>query len=164
MGLKPTFTQADVAKRFDKFLDIVERRQIERMKMLGEMCVIHARELPPEIGFHDQTGNLRSSIGYIIFKDGVSVHESFEQVKSGSEGAKTGRNLANKIGEKFRGKGIVLVVVAGMNYALALEANGAYKLKSKRPYVVLTTAEQLAKQELPRMLEDLKSNIYKAFD
>lgn len=163
MALKASFSQDQLAKRFDKFLDVIERRQIDRLKMLGEMCVIHARELPPEIGFHDQTGNLRSSIGYVIFKDGVPIHESFEQIKTGSEGVKTGKIVASKIGAKYS-KGVVLVVVAGMNYALALEANGAFKLKSKRSYVVLTTAEQLAKQELPRMLNDLKNNIYKSFE
>jgi len=43
--------------------------------------------------------------------------------------------------------------VAGMNYAIYLEAKGRD---------VLTSAEQLAQQELPRMLSELVSNINKA--
>jgi len=153
MAIKPNFTQADVQKRFNKFLEVVERRQIDRLKMLGEMCITRAREIPASIGFTDQTGNLRSSIGYTIFNDGVAIHESFEQVKEGAEGVATGRMIAEKIGDRYQGKGLVLVVVAGMNYAIYLEAKGRD---------VLTSAEQLAQQELPRMLSELVSNINKA--
>jgi len=74
-------------------------------------------------------------------------------VKEGAEGVATGRMIAEKIGDRYQGKGLVLVVVAGMNYAIYLEAKGRD---------VLTSAEQLAQQELPRMLSELVSNINKA--
>lgn len=163
MGIEAKFSHDDVKKRFDRFLSEIEDMGIETLVELGEKCVMHARELPPEIGFNDQTGNLRSSIGYSVFKDGVAVHVNFKQVRLGGEGIKEGQKFANKLGSKYK-EGIVLVVVAGMNYALALEANGAYKLKSRRPYDVLTSAELLAKQELPKMVAELKNNISKALE
>ena len=148
MGIKANFTRQDIEKRFNAFLNEVERKQIARLKMLGEMCVKHARDIPPSQGFQDQTGNLRSSIGYMVFKDGVAVHGAYNQVMQGSEGTKTGEALARKVGEAS--KGICLVVTAGMNYALHVESTGRD---------VITSAEHLAQRELPRMLEELVSNI-----
>ncbi|MBV5348853.1 hypothetical protein JZU61_04255 [bacterium] len=152
MGIEAKFSQADVRKRTDKFLEVVEKRQINRFQYLGEMCVKHAREIPAGPGFTDQTGNLRSSIGYVIFKNGVAIHSVFEQVKEGAEGVKMGQMLAEKVGAKYK-QGICLVVTAGMNYAIYVEATGRD---------VLTSAEILAKRELPKMIEELKSNIKKA--
>lgn len=151
MGIEAKFTRSDVEKRFGAFLEEIQKKQIERAKMLGEMCVNHARNVPQDQGFQDQTGNLRSSIGYMVFVDGVALHQMFEQVKEGSEGAKAGEALAQKVGSEQ--KGVCLVVTAGMNYAMYLEAKGRD---------VITSAEHLAERELPRMLEKLVSNIKKA--
>ena len=118
--------------------------------MLGEMCVNHARNVPASQGFQDQTGNLRSSIGYMVFNDGVAVHIAYEQVKSGSEGAIKGESLARKVGEKSTG--ICLVVTAGMEYALYVESKGRD---------VISSAEKMAERELPRMLEKLVGNLSK---
>lgn len=152
MGLKPTFTQADVKARLDKFLAVVERRQIQRLQYLGELCVTHARSIPAMSGFTDQTGNLRSSIGYVVFKNGVAVHIGYNQVLQGSKGVTMGKELAWKVGEKYK-DGVALVVTAGMNYAVAVESRGKD---------VITSAEILAKVELPRMLKDLNNNINQA--
>lgn len=152
MGITQNFDQGVVRKRFGKFIEAIERAQIKRLQYLGEMCVKHAREVPASIGFTDQTGNLRSSIGYVVFKDGVAVRESYSQVKDGSEGVSAGVNLAKKVGLKYT-EGISLVVTAGMKYAIYLESKGRD---------VLTSAESLAKQELPKMVDDLKRNINKA--
>lgn len=154
MSIQPKFNQGDVRKRFDKFIEAIERRQIKRLQYLGEMFVKHAREVPASTGFTDQTGNLRSSIGYMVFKNGIAVHESFIQVENGSEGVLAGQNNAKRIGAKYT-DGIALVVVAGMNYAIHLEAKGRD---------VLTSAESFAKQELPKLVEGLKKNINRALN
>lgn len=151
MGIESTFNRSDVEKRFKAFLDEIEKKQIVRLQMLGEMCVIHARSIPASQGFEDQTGNLRSSIGYMVFKDGVAIHSAYEQVLDGSDGAKKGEALAKKVGETSTG--ICLVVTAGMNYALHVESKGRD---------VITSAEHMAQRELPRMLEKLVSNIQRA--
>ncbi len=151
MGIEAKFTRSDVEKRFGAFLEEIQKKQIERAKMLGEMCVNHARNVPQDQGFQDQTGNLRSSIGYMVFVDGVAIHSFYNQVKEGSTGVKAGEALAKKIGQDQRG--VCLVVTAGMNYALYLEAKGRD---------VLTGAEHVAERELPRMLEKLVANIQRA--
>ena len=144
MAIKPNFTRADIKARCDAFLEVVKKKQIERLQRLGEMCVTHAREVPPEIGFHDQTGNLRSSIGYAVFVDGVAVHSAYEQTLNGATGVKAGQALAEKVGSTT--SGICLVVTAGMNYAVHVEAKGRD---------VIASAELLAKRELPNMLAQL---------
>jgi hypothetical protein len=152
MALTPKFTENDVKARFNKVLEVIVKRQVARLQELGEMCVTRAREIPAEVGFTDQTGNLRSSIGYMVFVNGVAVHNNYVQTLTGTEGMKNGKMLAEKIGSKFK-NGVCLVVTAGMNYAIYLESKGRD---------VLTSAELLAKKELPRMVAELKSNINKA--
>ncbi len=152
MGIKANFTSDTIRSRFEKFLQAIERQQIEKLQYLGELCVKHARTIPANIGFTDDTGNLRSSIGYMVFKDGVAIHEGYSQTKEGSEGTRAGQRLAKKVGSKHS-KGLVLVVTAGMNYAVHVES---------KDRDVLTSAESLARQELPKMIEKMVSNIGKA--
>ena len=153
MGIKPQFTQEQLKRRFDAFVEMVRKKQIERMQWLGEMCLIEARN---NKGYMMQTGALLSSTGYTIFVDGVALHSQFDAA-SGAEsnaaqnGIKAGQALAEKVGKNT--KGVALVVVAGMNYAAYVEAKG---------YNVLSSAEHLAQRELPRMLEKLISLINKA--
>ena len=153
MAIKPNFTKDDVRKRFDAFLNEIEKKQIARLQRLGEMCLVEART---NKGYMMQTGALLSSTGYEVFVDGVAIHSQFD-VASGAEsnaaetGIKSGQSIAETIGKVT--KGIALVVVAGMNYAAYVEARG---------YNVLSSAEHLAERELPRMLEKLISNIKRA--
>lgn len=153
MAIKPNFTKDDVRKRFDAFLNEIEKKQIARLQRLGEMCLVEART---NKGYMMQTGALLSSTGYEVFVDGVAIHSQFDAA-SGAEsnaaetGIKTGQSIAESIGKGT--KGIALVVVSGMNYAAYVEAKG---------YNVLSSAEHLAERELPRMLEKLISKIKRA--
>lgn len=153
MAIKPNFTKDDVRKRFDAFLNEIEKKQIARLQRLGEMCLVEART---NKGYMMQTGALLSSTGYEVFVDGVAIHSKFDAA-SGAEsnaaetGIKSGQSIAETIGKGT--KGIALVFVAGMNYAAYVEAKG---------YNVLSSAEHLAERELPRMLEKLISNIKRA--
>ena len=153
MAIKPNFTKDDVRKRFDAFLNEIEKKQIARLQRLGEMCLVEART---NKGYMMQTGALLSSTGYEVFVDGVAIHSQFDAA-SGAEsnaaetGIKSGQSIAETIGKGT--KGIALVVVAGMNYAAYVEAKG---------YNVLSSAEHLAERELPRMFEKLISNIKRA--
>lgn len=153
MGIKANFTKDDLRKRFDTFLDEVEKKQIARLQRLGEMCLIEARS---NKGYMMQTGALLSSTGYEVFVDGVAIHSQFDaasgaESEAATNGVKTGQSIAEKIGKET--KGVALVVVAGMNYAAYVEARGDN---------VLSSAEHLAERELPRMLEKLITNIKRA--
>lgn len=159
MPITPTFSLKDVEQRFQDYRNAIVKAQINRLMMLGEKCITYARNVPPEKGFLNHSGNLRSSMGYMVFVDGVAVHSStFEKVPSvnnppeGTEynGSETGKNLCESIGKDT--EGVALVCVAGMNYALYVESKGRD---------VLSGAENLAKEELPKMLEQLLSQLEK---
>lgn len=97
---------------------------------VGEQCIIEARDSG---NYTDQTGNLRSSIGYAVVWDGKVVQrDCIDKVKQGDKGVSEGDDYLSKCIKKHRRKGIVLIVTAGMNYAEYVEAKG---------YNVLTSAE-----------------------
>ena len=130
-----------------------EMLTIRALAYLGEKCVIEARDRSPEESWFDQTGNLRSSVGYVISHNGKIVqYSSFQQVKNGSEGSKIGKEFAAELIKKYS-TGYALVVVAGMNYAEYVEA-----MDNK---VVLASAELFARKELPSMMQKLKTQIAK---
>lgn len=124
---------------------------IRALSMLGEQCVRYARERSAQDSWIDRTGNLRSSIGYVIVKGRRIVSmSSFDTVKGGGEGSSTGKKLAEYLGTMFPND-YVLVVVAGMNYAEYVEA-----MDSKD---VLASPELFARKKLPGMLVKLKNQI-----
>lgn len=144
MGFKPLYTKADIRKRFAQATQNLQAGIIQVLSYLGELCVNHARTLNT---YKDQTGNLRASIGYIIVKDGKVIKQSFEGAKA--EGKQRAREVAKELMSQIE-QGWALIVVAGMNYALAVESRGLD---------VLTSAEQLAKSELPGLLKQLKADV-----
>lgn len=132
-------------------IDRYTEEQLERLKQLiirnlmyvGETVLNRARSTN---SYKDQTGNLRSSIGYVITVDGRVVHSSsFQSVKQGKKGSSTGAAYVKSLVRQFP-KGICLLVVAGMNYASYVSAKGLD---------VLDSSELLAESLVPRMLKQL---------
>ena len=126
------------------------RAIIQALIDIGEECIKQARLAG---SYKDQTGNLRSSIGYVVVVDGDIVQMSgFETVppknpQKGDKytGAEDGKAFARQLASRFP-TGICLIVVAGMNYASYVSAKG---------YNVLDGSELLADKLVPQMLEQL---------
>ena len=124
-------------------VEAIKKALVYNLCAVGEQ-VLNAARLTNS--YKDQTGNLRSSIGYVVAVDGEIVQmSSFDVVKEGGEGAKGGKAYAMKLVRGFP-KGIVLIVVAGMNYASYVSAKG---------YDVLDSSELLADKLVPQMLGKL---------
>lgn len=72
--------------------------------------------------YKDQTHRLRSSLGYVIFRDGAEVASNFQSTggTNGAEGAQIGYQKARETAAAV--PGIVAVVVAGADYASYVEA------------------------------------------
>ena len=133
-----------------KMKDIV-KLLIKQLSFIGEECVKIAREEHSN-DYNDITGNLRSSIGYVILYDGKPVQYGASKQYSGEKGdGADGPPAAEALLQKLQAKfpwGVVLIVCAGMKYAAYVEA-----VHHKD---VLTSAElkaeHLAKQLLNRLL------------
>ncbi len=131
----------------------VERLTIRSLSKLGEQCVTKIRDRAGDKSWYDQTGNLRSSVGYVIAHNkNIIQYSTFNQVKQGSEGVKTGKDLAKELAKRYSNN-YVLIVVAGMNYAEFVEA-----MDNKD---VLASTELWAREQVPLMLEKLKRQIAK---
>lgn len=131
----------------------VERLTIRALSKLGEQCVTKIRDRAGDKSWYDQTGNLRSSVGYVIAHNkNIIQYSTFNQVKQGSEGVKTGKDLAKELAKRYSNN-YVLIVVAGMNYAEFVEA-----MDNKD---VLASTELWAIEKVPLMLEKLKRQIAK---
>lgn len=152
MGISANFNINDIDATFKALLAEVDRQLIESLTRVGEEAVKLAKLIPPERGFKDRTGNLRSSIGYVVLVDGKPVNVAFAAVKGGHAGVNEGQRLALQVGSKT--EGYALVVVAGMNYAVHVESKGRD---------VLTSAEKYAEKQIAKELADLVTNVQNAF-
>lgn len=121
---------------------------IYRLTNIGEAAVEAARRWQDQSSpYTDRTGNLRSSIGYVVAIDGQIMQTSgFEQVKStAAQGAQEGKAFAQSLVQQFS-RGAVVIVVAGMRYA---------KHVADRGFDVLDSGQLVAEKEAARMLKDL---------
>jgi hypothetical protein len=136
--------ESAIEERIAFAIAMQKRRIIRQLHVIGEKCINHARSIDT---YTDQTGNLRSSIGYVMVVDGeVTYISSFEVVKQGVEGASTGREFAISLAERFP-RGVALIVVAGMNYAAHVATR----------YDVIDSAQLLAKRLITEMMQGLGS-------
>lgn len=120
---------------------------------LGEECVARIRTRSKEESWVDQTGNLRSSIGYAVFEYGHKLMSSaFDSVPgpdgSGAEGSMKGKQFIESLARQYADT-YALVVVAGMDYAEYVEA-----MKGKD---VLASTELWARARVDRYLTDARA-------
>lgn len=141
-------------KSFDECLEKLARHEANLEKALlrqlmtaGEMCVTQARLMHT---YTDRTGNLTSSIGYIVAVDGqIRRTAGFQAVKDGHQGAKEGKAYARELVKRFP-RGHALIIVAGMEYAAYVADKGCD---------VIDSAELLAQQLLPELIRKIKVKI-----
>lgn len=139
-------TLLHIKKNLEKTAAEITANVIKNMEYIGERSVAIARE---KGSYNDITGNLRSSIGYVVLSNGIPVAgggfkqtqgrganmslvqyktKSGKEVKywakgasgDGSVGVSTGKELLKKLQAKYS-SGIVLIVCAGMEYAAYVE-------------------------------------------
>lgn len=145
------FKFSELEKDLQTKKDAIKKVVIRNLCWVGEQCVNTARN---DGNYRDITGNLRSSIGYVVLENGhevsFSMRQRTKQFKGsegdGKEGLKAGKDILEKIkGEHQRG--YVLIVVAGMQYAAYVE-----EVRGKN---VLISSRQYAEQLVPKLLHDI---------
>lgn len=134
-GLIPLFRNEDIEEGLDDNIEDIEQNTVKVFQFVGEGFINDYRSLRT---YRDQTGNLRASGGYTIGVDG--------QVEEENNPGDTpeGKRKASSLGRRLaKGKGVVLVGVAGMEYAADVEARGKD---------VLTGPAILAEQKLKELM------------
>lgn len=143
MPIRQITPMSEIDRYTEQRLRGLEQAVIRTLAYCGELCLNVARSTN---SYKDQTGNLRSSIGYVVAVDGRIVSQSsFETVKEGGQGSKQGAAFAKQLVRRFP-KGICLIVVAGMEYAAHVKNRG---------YDVLDSSELTADRIVPPMLKQL---------
>jgi hypothetical protein len=188
MGFKPKFKAADIEKAFAQKVQQIEQVILLNLQRIGEEFVTTARN---NGSYKDHTGNLRSSVGYVILKNGEQIDQNFktfpgvpkkkktrqpkgkfpedrgfmradtsglrvdpsapQQHGNQKGGIDTAKQLVDQLKKKFP-RGFVLIVVAGMEYAAAVESRG---------YEVITASGLLAQQDLEKAIERIQEKIRK---
>ena len=107
--------------------------------------------------WRDRTGNLRSSVGYIVSLDGVEMRRGGFRLYDGPERASTLKD-GSQVGAAFavslladHPEGLALVIVAGMEYASHVEA-----VENR---TVLAQAELDAPALVEEMIAELQSKL-----
>lgn len=130
---------------FAKAAKILFQRIQHNLSYLGESCVTRVRDRTGSESWYDQTGNLRSSIGFAIYSYGQKQIESaFDSVLGGQEGSSKGKKMVTDLASLYSDT-YALVVIAAMDYAEFVEA-----IESKD---VLASTEIWAKQQVNRYLQ-----------
>lgn len=146
MAIKQITPRQQVEAYLDEALRKRENALIYNLTYVGEKCINIARSTIKGRNYLDRTGNLRSSIGYVVVSHGKVVQSSnFQTIKNGRLGSVQGADFANEIARKYT-KGVVLILVAGMEYAVHVQNKG---------YDVTTSAELFAESLVPKLLNQL---------
>lgn len=119
--------------KIDQIKEKVIEQVTKKLLEVGERCIAEARN---NGSYTDQTGNLRNSVGYVVMNRGNEVGRSNISTLN--------QKVIDEIKAKYAND-VVLIVVAGMNYAAYVEAKN---------YNVLTSAELLAEKLLKQVLID----------
>jgi hypothetical protein len=112
----------DTDIRLRRYFDNEIDRIMSRFQKIGETFINEARLTKT---YRDQTGNLRSSIGYAIGMDGQATGGNIAPiVKKGQEGHSNADMYGTQLiqSEGGGGSNLTLVGFAGMEYAVDVEA------------------------------------------
>lgn len=115
------WSDKEVERWFNYHVDRAEEKMFVLMQRAGEEFVKIARGKGK---YTDHTGNLRSSIGYVIVANGRVLSENFELSDKGTDkvtGKQRAKRLTGELATLYN-KGFVLIGVAGMKYAVIVEA------------------------------------------
>ena len=119
MAIKIELDIKHFRKEMNQLAAEIDKDIFESLQQAGEDFVTGARSMKKtEGGFGDVTGNLRSSIGYAIRRNGEIIFGNFDGNSTGVAAAKRAIDEVEKI------KGLQLIGVAGMDYASAVESKG----------------------------------------
>lgn len=119
MAIKVKFSQKDIDKYLEEAKDDAVVNVLEAIDMAFKQAMTYAKNVDT---YKDQTGNLRASIGYVLYEDGREIKRDFYGAGAGTV---QGENAAIKKATSLAGDNMIVgVLVAGMEYSAYVEAMG----------------------------------------
>lgn len=125
-GIRALFTGKQVQNYLDRVIEEQDKKTLLSLQYMGEEFVNKARLTG---NYTDRTGNLRSSVGYIILHNGKVVDRNFEGKQVGKD---QGQKVAIEVAAQYP-RGWVLIGVAGMEYAAYVEAKNFDVISGSAP-------------------------------
>lgn len=114
---------AEIERMVRQQIEEIDRQTLEQFKrVLARALDIQRAKVRANGGYNDDTGQLRSSVGGIIYKDGKVLYEDFKLAPYGTNkepGIREGRDKALLALRETSGWGIT--IVAGKEYASWVE-------------------------------------------
>lgn len=120
LGFEITTDMNALSKEIEKE---IEKEALNLLIEAIETSVERVRKKQLNQPYQDHTGNLLSSTGFIIYKDGKVVHKNFKESPIGTDkltGLEEGLKAA--LSELRESTGWGVVMVAGMDYASHVES------------------------------------------
>lgn len=108
----------ELSLRLHKQAEVIDEKILQALDAVGSRAVDLAIKTKT---YKDNTGNLTASIGYGVYHKGVERHIGGF---GGGKGEQEGLNKLASVAAQHRNKSLVLIIVAGMEYALYVERNG----------------------------------------
>ena len=135
-------------KNLERVLDM-------KLMQLAEEAVTHAKQ---NKGYRDRTANLKNSISFALFRDGVLVRMNVGRIPMPDESKKGQQGVQSALETYSQEEGVVaprgysLVIVAGMEYGIHVEHKG---------YNVLHLTKYFLRDEMRTILEETLEDIDK---
>lgn len=124
-----------------------------RLSQLAEEAVIYSKD---NKGYQDRTANLKNSISFSLYLDGVEITSQVGKIPKADEaegGQEAVQSALSQYAQKegiIAPKGYSLIVVAGMNYGKYVEDKG---------YNVLYLTRYFLRDEMKKILEEVIETI-----
>jgi len=120
-GIFPLWNASDIVGDLNEHEENVIDKTVRIFQFSGEHFVNTARNLRT---YKDVTGNLRSSVGYLILANNEVMDASFGEGVPKFNGEGKAKGEAEAIKKVRNDKGVVMVGIAGMEYGRDVEAKG----------------------------------------
>lgn len=138
-----------------KAASLLQSNCLKVLSKLGDECIAKILDRSGSESWYDQTGNLRSSIGFAVYEKGVVfMQSSFSAVLQGTDGSEVGKKMITDLAKEYA-KVYALVILAGMDYASDVEAKDSRDvLESTRIW-----AESVIEKRLKTAIDDAINTI-----
>lgn len=148
MALKSNFNEAQSMRDVEKQAETLYTKILRSFIYAGEKFIINARGQMQDHAmgqYKDQTKNLRSSIGYLVYHNGELALKNMDGKNTSFPGeAGLGES---KVQDLIKPSGFQLIGIAGMNYASHVESKG---------YNVISYQADICMVDLAGFLENLE--------